>query len=224
MFERITYVGDTEVDIKLTGNASNNDIMNMPIILEDEKKCILAEIKSMNESQVKAKMLGELVGNNFIGGILRKPNLNSSIRSLNDNELSYIIGESKRENLLLGTSPFYNQKSIYVDMNELFSKHICIFGNTGSGKSCGIARIMQNVFSNPSFIPYRSNFFIFDSSGEYYSAFSKINEINPNYHYRFITTNMNTPYENKELLQIPIWLLNVEDVALLLSSTMASEN
>lgn len=219
MFEKIIYIGDTEVDIKLAANVVDNNIMNMPIILEDENKCILAEIKSMNENHVKAKMLGELIGDKFIGGILRKPNLNSKIRSLNDNELSYIVGEPKKGNLLFGTSPFYNQKPIYVDMNELFSKHICIFGNTGSGKSCGIARILQNVFSNPNFIPYKSNFFIFDSSGEYYSAFSKINEINPNYHYRFITTNINTPYEDRELLQIPIWLLNVEDVALLLSAT-----
>ena len=122
----------------------------------------------MNPDRVKAKMLGELVGDRFIGGILRKPSLNSKVRSLTENELSYIVGEEKTGNLLLGTSPFYNSKNIYVNMNELFSKHICIFGNTGSGKSCSIARIIQNIFSNPNYVPYRSNFFIFDSSGEYY--------------------------------------------------------
>lgn len=218
MFDKILYIGDTDVDISLNNGVLLADIMNMPIVLEDDNKCILAEIKDMHPDRVKAKMLGELVGDKFIGGILRKPSLNSRVRSLNDNELSYIVGEEKIGNLLLGTSPFYNSKNIYVNMNELFSKHICIFGNTGSGKSCGIARIIQNVFSNPNYVPYRSNFFIFDSSGEYYSAFSKINEINPNYHYRLITTNSNCPYEN-EILKVPLWLLNVEDLALLLSCT-----
>lgn len=218
MFDRILYIGDTEVEIGINSNVTFGDVMNMPIVLEDDNKCILAEIKDMNANCVKAKMLGELVGDNFIGGILRKPSLNAKIRSLNENELSYIVGIEKNGNLLLGTSPFYNFKSIYVDMNELFSKHICIFGNTGSGKSCGIARIIQNIFSNPNYIPYRSNFFIFDSSGEYYSAFSNINKINPNYNYRFITTNNNSSYE-KELLKVPLWLLNVEDLALLLSCT-----
>ena len=218
MFDRVLYIGDTDVEISLKANITLSDIMNMPIVLEDENKCILAEIKDMNPDRVKAKMLGELVGDRFIGGILRKPSLNSKVRSLTENELSYIVGEEKTGNLLLGTSPFYNSKNIYVNMNELFSKHICIFGNTGSGKSCGIARIIQNIFSNPNYVPYRSNFFIFDSSGEYYSAFSKINEINPNYHYRFITTNSNSPYE-KEMLKVPLWLLNVEDLALLLSCT-----
>lgn len=219
MFDKIIYIGDTDVDIKLSENMHiKGDIMNMPIVLQDDNKSILAEIKDMHSDYVKAKMLGELVGDRFIGGILRKPSLNATIRSLTEEELRYILGEEKNGNLLLGTSPFYNSKKIYVDMNEFFSKHIGIIGNTGSGKSCGIARMIQNIFNNPNFIPYRSNFFIFDSSGEYYSAFSNINQINPNYHYRFITTNL-TSFHEGELLSIPIWLLNVEDFALLLSAT-----
>lgn len=218
MFEKIKYIGDIDVDIKLKEQSNLGDIMNMPIVLEDGEKTILAEIKDMHLDYVKAKMLGELVDGKFIGGILRKPSLDATIRSLNDRELNYIVGENKRGNLLLGTSPFYNSKKIYVDMNELFSKHICIFGNTGSGKSCGIARIIQNIFTSTDFIPYRSNFFVFDSSGEYYSAFSDINKLNPNYHYRLITTNTHNTNIG-ELLRIPIWLLNVEDFALLLSCT-----
>lgn len=218
MFEKIKYIGDINVDIKLKEQSNLGDIMNMPIVLEDGEKTILAEIKDMHLDYVKAKMLGELVDGKFIGGILRKPSLDATIRSLNDRELNYIVGENKRGNLLLGTSPFYNSKKIYVDMNELFSKHICIFGNTGSGKSCGIARIIQNIFNSTDFIPYRSNFFVFDSSGEYYSAFSDINKLNPNYHYRLITTNTHNTNIG-ELLRIPIWLLNVEDFALLLSCT-----
>lgn len=221
MFEKIVYVGDIDVEIKLmAGMNANTDIMNMPIVLEDDNKSILAEIKDMFQDRVKAKMLGELVNGHFIGGILRKPSLTSRIRSLTSDELSYIVGLPGPGNLLLGTSPFYEGKPVYVDLNELYSKHICIFGNTGSGKSCGVARIMQNIFGAPDFIPYRSNFFIFDSSGEYYSAFSNMNQINPNYNYRFITTNLNQPnMQNVEVLRIPLWLLNIEDFALLLSAT-----
>ena len=218
MFEKIIYIGDVDVEIKLKDDLPvTTDIMNMPIVLEDQNKSILAEIKDMNQTGVKAKMLGELVNGKFIGGILRKPSLTASIRSLTKEELTCIVGSIEKGNLLLGTSPFYDNMSVYVSMNELFSKHMCIFGNTGSGKSCGIARIMQNVFTDPNFIPYRSNFLIFDSSGEYYSAFSKINEINPNYNYRFITTNLNNS-NSGELLRIPIWLLNLEDITLLLSA------
>jgi len=219
MFEKIVYVGDVDIEISLSsGVSATSDIMNMPIVVEDQSKSILAEIKDMNQTSVKAKMLGELINGKFIGGILRKPSLNAAIRSLTKEELTYIVGSLGKGNMLLGSSPFYDNMPIYVSMNELFSKHICIFGNTGSGKSCGIARIMQNVFLTPDFVPYRSNFLIFDSSGEYYTAFSEINKINPNYNYRFITTNANSQ-NSGEILRIPIWLLNVEDIALLLSAT-----
>ena len=216
MFKNILYVGDVDVEIALKEDAVvNTDIMNMPIVLVDSEKSILAEIKEMNPKSVKAKMLGELVDGKFIGGILRKPNLSATIRSLTPDELKYIVGEASNGNLLLGISPFYSKQNVYVELNELFSKHLCVFGNTGSGKSCGVSRIIQNIFSNRDFIPYKSNFLIFDSSSEYYTAFSKINSINPNYNYRFITTNSKSPYPN-EILSIPLWLLSVEDISLLL--------
>ena len=216
MFRGLIYIGDIDVEIALADTATfSTDIMNMPVVLQDQEKSILAEIKEMGPGKVKAKMMGELVNGRFIGGILRKPNLNATVRSLTPEELRFIVGENARGNLLLGVSPFYSGEQIYVEMNELFSKHMCIFGNTGSGKSCGISRIMQNVFYKQDFIPYRSNFIIFDSSSEYYTAFSNINSVNPNYNYRFITTNENSPYPH-EMLQIPLWLLSVEDISLLL--------
>ena len=216
MFKGLIYIGDIDVEIALAEDAIiSTDIMNMPIVLQDQEKAILAEIKEMNPGRVKAKMMGEIMDGRFVGGILRKPNLNSAIRSLTPEELRFIVGEPAKGNLLLGMSPFYSGEQVYVEMNELFSKHMCIFGNTGSGKSCGISRIMQNIFVEPTFIPYRSNFLIFDSSSEYYTAFNSIHNINPNYNYRFITTNDNTPYPH-EILSIPLWLLNVEDISLLL--------
>ena len=216
MFKNIIYVGDIDVEIALNEEEKvNTDIMNMPIVLVDEEKSILAEVKEMNPTSVKAKMMGELVDGKFIGGILRKPNLTATVRSLTKEELIYILGEENKGNLLLGISPFYNKQNVYVDINELFSKHLCIFGNTGSGKSCGVSRIIQNIFIDKDFVPYKSNFLIFDSSSEYYTAFSNINSINPNYNYRFITTNSKSPYPH-EILSIPLWLLSVEDISLLL--------
>lgn len=43
-----------------------------------------------------------------------------------------------------------------------------------------------------------------DSSGEYYNAFSNLNSINQNFHYRFISTNENAP--GSDSLRIPIYL------------------
>ena len=92
MFDKLVHIGDIDVEISLVeGAVITSDIMNMPIVLQDQEKSILAEIKEMNPGRVKAKMLGEMVNGRFIGGILRKPNLNATVRSLTPEELRFIV-------------------------------------------------------------------------------------------------------------------------------------
>ena len=119
--------------------------------------------------------------------------------------------------MLIGKSPLYDDYPLYIDVNDMFSNHSAIFGNTGSGKSWGLARLMQNVFENQNVVPFRSNFFIFDAYGEYHTAFKDINKINPNFYFKYYTTNINDKEGN--ILSIPLWLLDVDDMALLLDAT-----
>jgi len=217
MFERIVYVGEQDAAIELKKDEMlTQDIMSMPLVLEDSDKSILAEVKAINDGKATVKLLGEITDNKFVSGVLRKPSLAARIRSLSIEELYLIVGENKYGYLHMGKSPFYNNSSVYAPMNHLFSNHLAVFGNSGGGKSCGVARFLQNIFQTPNFVPYKSNFLIFDASGEYYTAFSNLNTLNPNYHYRFITTTaLDKP--NSELLEIPIWLLDAYDLSLLLN-------
>ena len=57
----------------------------------------------------------------------------------------------------------------------MFSNHMAIFGNTGSGKTYGVARLVQNLFTIKDKIPFNSNFFIFNNTSEYDNAFKSIN-------------------------------------------------
>lgn len=222
MFEKIIYINDEGASIKVKEGAQLvTNLMNLHVIFEDDKKKILGEIDDISEDTVKARFLGEFQNNRFVGGVIRKPNLNATVRIITPEEMNLIVGQKTQSNMLLGSSPLYDNCDIRVDINNLFSNHMAIMGNSGSGKSCGVARLLQNVFLDPSFIPYRANFFIFDSSGEYRNAFQNLNEINPNYRYKFYTTNYNEP--NTEQLKIPLWLLNTDDFALLLSVNSHSQ-
>ena len=187
----------------------------------DEKKKILGEIEDISEKIIKVGFLGEIVNGRFVGGVIRKPTLSARIRIITKEELALIIGEDTPGSMILGNSPLYDDCQIRVDINDLFSNHMAIFGNTGSGKSCGVARLLQNVFNNPNFLPYKSNFFIFDAYGEYHNAFKDINKINPNLHFKYYTTNKTEAGEQK--LKIPLWLLNVDDLALLLEASSHSQ-
>ena len=222
MFDKIVYISNEGANVKIKdGENLSTNIMNMHLVFEDDKKKILGEVDDIDDNVVKAHFLGELLPDRFIGGVIRKPDLNAKVRIITPEEMKLIVGDEKPSTMTLGASPLYDSCPIKVDINELFSNHMAIFGNSGSGKSCGVSRLIQNIFQTPGFIPFRSNFFIFDSSGEYRNAFQDINKINPNYNYKFYTTNYYEP--NTEQLKVPLWLLTVDDLALLLSVTNHSQ-
>ena len=120
----------------------------------------------------------------------------------------------KKKDLYLGKSPIYENVKLGVNINSFFSHHFAIFGSTGSGKSCSIARIFQNLFLKQNAIPYKASIFIFDAYGEYHNAFKDINKMAPNIHFKVYTTDVNNSSSN--LLRIPPWLLTTDDFALLL--------
>ena len=222
MFDKIVYISDRGADIKLKDpdNIAIN-LMNLHLIFEDKDKKVLGEVDDLDKDIVKARFLGEIVDGKLIGGTIRKPSLDASIRVIEQSEIPMIVGEDKDGYMRFGVSPFYNDFPVYLDVNSFFSNHFAIFGNTGSGKSCGVTRLFQNMFHDKRLFPYKSNMFLFDSSGEYYNAFSNLNTIDPNYHYRFFSTN---EAEGKgEKIRVPIWLLNVSDLALLLQATNHSQ-
>ena len=217
MFGKIIYISDNLAHVKIAnGTPIATNLMNLHVVFEDNNKKILGEVEDISSEIIKIRFLGEIVNGRFVGGVIRKPTLSANIRVINEEEVAMIIGKETPGSFLLGYSPLYDNYPIHVDINDLFSNHMAIFGNSGSGKSYGVARILQNIFLNKNVIPFKSNFFIFDAYGEYHNAFSILNQINPNFNFKIYTTNVNQP--NAELLQIPLWLLGVDELALLLSA------
>ncbi len=222
MFDKIIYISDQGANIKLKEDAELAiNLMNLHLIFEDKDKTVLGEVDDLSDGVVKARFLGEITNGRLVGGVLRKPSLDAKVRVIKQEEIPMIVGEDKKGYMPLGVSPFYNDFPVYLDVNNFFSNHFAIFGNSGSGKSCGISRIMQNMFEDERLFPYKSNILLFDSSGEYYNAFKDLNKINPNYNYRFITTNEVDGVG--EPLRLPIFLLNEDDLTILLQATEHSQ-
>lgn len=222
MFDRIIYISDHSANIKLKEDAEvTMNLMNMHLVFEDDVKKVLGEVDDLDGNIVKARFLGEIVNGKLIGGTIRKPSLDAKIRVITQEEIPMITGTDTNGFMKLGVSPFYNDFPVYLDVNNFFSNHFAVFGNSGSGKSCGISRLFQNMFSDKRLNPYKANILLFDSSGEYYNAFRNLNELNSNYHYRFISTNEVDGIGEK--LRLPIYLLNATDLALLLQATNHSQ-
>lgn len=222
MFGEIIYISNNEAHVTVSeASPITTNIMNMHVIFEDEKKKVLGEVEDINDDIIKIRFLGEIANGRFVGGVIRKPTFNASLRLINREEVGMLVGEDNDASMILGASPLYDDYPIRVNINDLFSSHMAIFGNSGSGKSCGVARLLQNVFSNPKLLPFKSNFFIFDAYGEYHNALQNINQINPNLNFKFYTTNVNQ--SDGQVLNIPIWLLSIDDMALLLRAESHSQ-
>lgn len=197
----------------------NQNLVNLHVIMEDPEKRIVGEITDIKQGIAYVNLLGEFDQNNkFVVGIIRKPSFGATIKLISKEKIPLIIGIDEfmeNRDLLLGESPIYTGVKLGVNVNDFFANHFAIFGNSGSGKSCSVARIIQNLFEKQTAIPYRASFFIFDAYGEYHQAFKDLYKKSPNISFKTFTTN--TKFSESEIIRIPLWLLGVDDIALLLS-------
>ena len=224
MFGKILFINDNVAHVENTFGSNEdaqNDLMNMHVVFETNDQKVLGEVTEFNQELIKIKFLGEFVNGKYVNGVLRKPSLNSQIRVINGEELQELVGVNNETSFPLGVSAVYKDFMIYPSVNALFSNHLAIFGNSGSGKSCGVARIVQNLFTSRGLLSYNANLFIFDAYGEYKNAFKNLSELNPNYNYKFITTNKSEEADFD--LKIPFHLLNLDDIALLLQASTHSQ-
>lgn len=225
MIGKIIGIEENVVLLKLAIDLEKfENLINVHVIMEDEKRKIIGEISDIKQDTAYINLLGEIIDNKFVFGVIVKPSFNSSVKLISKEKIPMIIGvEDYREekDLYLGNSPIYEGVRIGVNINDFFSNHFAILGSTGSGKSCGVARIIQNIFDRKNQIPYRASLFIFDAYGEYHNAFKDINFIAPEISFKAYTTNVH--FGETEILKIPLWLLSVDDIALLLGAEKASQ-
>lgn len=225
MLGTIIGIEENQVLLKLAIDVENfNNLINIHVVMEEENRKIVGEIINIKDGIAYINLLGEIINNNFVFGVIVKPAFSSTVKLISKEKIPMIIGvENYKENqdLYLGVSPIYEGVKIGVNINRFFSNHFAILGSTGSGKSCGVARIIQNIFDKRQYVPYKASLFIFDAYGEYHSAFKDIDKINPDISFKAYTTNTN--FSDTDVLKIPLWLLDVDDIALLLGADRPSQ-
>ncbi|MBR3161641.1 MAG: ATP-binding protein [Bacilli bacterium] len=218
MLGKIINVDGDKVRIKLDINIySMENIMEKNVIFEQTDAKIVGEIINGDYAYLDINLIGEIINNKFTFGNTIKPSFKTPCRIINKDELDIIYqNDSNSNSIRMGSSLIYNNYSISLDINEFFSNHFAILGNSGSGKSYSTSNIIQKIFYEAKdTIPFRTNFFLFDAYGEYQPAFNDIGKNNQNINYKVITTDLtNTQYKH---LSLPFWLLGTDDIALLLS-------
>ena len=225
MLGSIIGIVENEVQLKLAIDVNQfQNLINVHVVMEDGDRKIIGEIIDLKDNIAYINLLGEIVNDKFIYGVIVKPSFSSVVKLISKEKVPMIIGiENYQENkdIYIGTSPIYPGVPIGANINQFFSNHFAVLGSTGSGKSCGVARIIQNIFDRKNYIPYRASLFIFDAYGEYHNAFKNIGGDRGEISFKSYTTNLH--FSETEVLRIPAWLLGVDDLALLLNAERSSQ-
>ena len=225
MLGRIIGVEENLVIVELTLDLNKyKNLINRYVSFEEKEIKIIGEIAYIKDSFAYINLLGEIVNEQFVFGVINKPAFSSKVKLVPTEDVQKIISVENYEedkHLYVGKSPIYDNTDICIGINDFFSNHFAIFGSTGSGKSCGVSRLIQNLFAKTKSIPYKATIVIFDAYGEYHSAFSKLSEVVPEISFKAYTTN--TIFEDTDVVKIPLWLLSTDDIALLLGAEKHSQ-
>jgi len=84
-------------------------------------------------------------------------------------------GATRHRILNIGRSVVFDNYGVKVRLDDFFGGHAAVLGNTGSGKSCTVASILQGLFEKPKEHHARgATFVVFDVNGEYEAALKSI--------------------------------------------------
>lgn len=138
-----------------------------------------------------------------------------------DDVINAIFSSNDNFSFYVGSLSNNQTVNYFVDGNRFFGKHIAVVGSTGSGKSCAVARLLQNIMKikeghneNAGNLK-NAHVIIFDIHSEYQSAFTLAEQ--EGFHLNCLDV---------EKLCLPYWLMNSQELEALFieSNEMNSHN
>ena len=102
----------------------------------------------------------------FIQGLRLLPMVAANIEMLEADEFKHINENSGDKSFSLGTDLFDSSQNYYLSYNAIIPSHIGIFGNTGSGKSNTLAKLMHE-YARVITGRKKAHLVVFDVNNEY---------------------------------------------------------
>ena len=218
MLGKIIAINDNIVSVQLQVNVYDYDgLIGKNVIFKDTSFTNIGEVIAIGNGIMQVSLVGEIKDGKFLYGDISKPSFRAECHTIDNDTLDIILNNDASNNIKLGKSFIYPNYDIKLDVGNFFSNHFAILGNSGSGKSYSVAKILQGIFYQCKSLPFYSNIFLFDAYGEYQRAFSRIHEVNENINYKVYTTDLNS--SEFEIIQMPFWLLGLDDLCLLMNVT-----
>lgn len=133
----------------------------------------------------------------FKRGVQTFPSIGESVLMPTDKQLRAIVESGEKRRVKIGTSPLAANADVCIDPDRLFGRHLAVLGNTGSGKSCTVAGLIQWSLESAKKNGDEANarFIVLDPNGEYSKVFKDKGRV-------FLVDDSKNP------LQVPLWFWN----------------
>jgi hypothetical protein len=169
------------------------NLVAMVIGLTDtDTSCNIGEEDYISEltgiKTIECSIIGSLKGKRFVKAIDLYPTTNVNIARIDSKAFSAMLSTQAKESFDIGKYVAYDFP-VLVNGNKFFQRHACIVGNTGSGKSETVAKILEESAKLPG-----TNIVVFDIHGEY-SKMSYVSNIKIGEEFPF-----------------PIWMFGFNDI------------
>lgn len=136
------------------------------------------------------QLIGTVREGAFTRGLSTYPAIGAPVIGADSGHLKSIFSAYRAQEFSFGVLPQLDRERLYVDPNRFFSKHIALFGSTGSGKSCTAASILQKVTKLEN-----THVVLLDLHGEYAPAFAESGNL-----------------INITDIELPYWLMNFDEL------------
>lgn len=166
---------------------------------------------------VDLEVRGRVSQNQFLGGLRLLPIVGAKIETLSESEYNSVFLKPKYS-ICIGNNLYDTSNKIYLDVNTLIPSHIGIFGNTGSGKSNTLTKIiseyihMKKDYENH----LKSKIMIFDLNNEYDG--NAISEMSEKKIFR-LSTKSSQNINEEDKIPINYNKLSYEDLGTILNAT-----
>lgn len=151
-------VSDGEVELVTIITAITDNDADEPV----PDDAFLMELQQPSIKMVECSILGSVSGGSFRGQIDRYPGTDVRVERVTDNYFGSIMVDLRgKSGFKIGNYSSYDFPA-YLDGNKFYQRHSCIVGNTGSGKSETLAKILEETSGLPG-----TNMILFDIHGEY---------------------------------------------------------
>lgn len=172
-----------------------------------EIKAVVDNTGEKDKYLVVAEPIGTVDDESFHAGNTLLPSPTEPVSIAEQDTLNKIFYDDKRYTFPMGKLVQNKEVDLKINGNVFFGKHIGIVGSTGSGKSCTVAKILQeavgisdgtNIYASEQ---KNAHIIIFDIHSEYKAAFNL--EENQKFSLNYLDV---------EKLKLPYWLMNSEEL------------